>query len=119
MGAWGTAAWDNDGAADWFGELFDKTKLAARVEKTLKKKDVEEWHEEIRAAAHVLVALGRNYIWPVDVLDDHLKLAIEKLEAIKHLEELEGGEFEATIDEEIAILRSRLTGAVEETAEEQ
>ena len=22
MGAWAMAAWDNDGAADWFGEMF-------------------------------------------------------------------------------------------------
>jgi hypothetical protein len=109
MGAWGAAAWDNDGAADWYGDLFQVTKLAAQVEKTLKQKDVEEWHEEIRAAAYVLVALGRNYIWPVDVLDQHLRLAIQRLEEIKALEEFAGeGDFTAAIDEEIAVLRSRL-----------
>jgi hypothetical protein len=37
MVAWGTAAWDNDGAADWFGDMFEKTKLAKYVEKTLKR----------------------------------------------------------------------------------
>jgi hypothetical protein len=62
MGAWGTAAWDNDGAADWFADLFESSKLATRVEKTLKKKDIEEYHEEIRAAAHIVVALGQNFI---------------------------------------------------------
>lgn len=108
MGAWGTAAWDNDGAADWYGNLFQVTKLAARVEKTLKKKDVEEYYEEIRAAAYVLVALGQVYIWPVDLLDQHLRLAIKRLEEIKMLEELEGGEFGKAIDQEIAILHSRL-----------
>lgn len=46
MGMWGKAAWQNDGAADWFGDLFQASKLATRVEKTLKKKDVEEWREE-------------------------------------------------------------------------
>ena len=35
MGAWGTAAWENDGAADWFGDTFDATGLARRVEETL------------------------------------------------------------------------------------
>jgi hypothetical protein len=110
MGTWGHQPWENDGAADWFGELFDKTKLAKQVERTLKQKDVEEWYEEIRAAAHVLVALGRNFVWPIDVLDDHLNLAIKKLEAIKQLEEFEGDdEFAAALDQEIAVLRSRLT----------
>lgn len=114
MGMWGFAAWQNDGAADWFGELFQASKLATRVEKTLKERDIEEWHEEIRAAAYVLVALGQNYIWPVDVLDQHLRLAIEKLEAIKQLEEFEGDEkFAAAIDGEIGILRSRLRPAAE------
>ena len=112
MGTWGVAAWDNDGAADWYGDLFQVTKLATRVEKVLKKKDVEEWHEEIRAAAYLLVALGRPFIWPVDVLDQHLQLAIDRLEEIKGLEEFEGGgDFGAAIDEEIAILRSRLQPA--------
>lgn len=109
MGAWGVAAWDNDGAADWFGELFGATKLAAKVEKTLKKKDIEEYHEEIRAAAHVVLALGRVYVWPIDDLERHLKLAIEKLEAIKELEEYqETPAFVEAIEAEVAELRSRL-----------
>jgi hypothetical protein len=109
MGAWGAAAWDNDGAADWFGDMFDATGLASYVEKTLKKKDVEEYFEEIRAAAYVLVTLGRVYIWPVDVLEKHLKLAIKRLEEIKELEVLqEATEFAEAIDEELAALRSRL-----------
>lgn len=29
MGAWGTAPWENDGAADWFDDLFAKTSLAS------------------------------------------------------------------------------------------
>ena len=105
MGAWGTAAWDNDDAADWFGDLFAATKLAARVEKTLKKKDIEEYAGQIRAAAYMLVALGRVYIWPVDDLDRHLKLAIEKLEAISELDDYQG---DPTIAAEIAELQSRL-----------
>jgi hypothetical protein len=35
MGAWGAAAWENDRAADWFGDTFDATGLAQRVEETL------------------------------------------------------------------------------------
>jgi hypothetical protein len=105
MGAWGTAAWDNDDAADWFGDLFATTKLAARVEKALQEEDVEEYAGKIRAAAFVLVALGRVYIWPIDDLHRHLRLAIEKLEAISKLEDYEG---DKSIAAEIAELQSRL-----------
>lgn len=105
MGAWGHEPWDNDEAADWFGDLFAATKLAQRVEKALKTKDVEEFADTIRAAAYVLIALGRNYIWPVEDLDRHLRLAVEKLEAIQQLEDYEG---DTRIASEIAELRSRL-----------
>ena len=53
MGAWGMAAWDNDGAADWFGDLFAKTKLAARVEKTLRITDVEDYADVFEACLAV------------------------------------------------------------------
>jgi len=69
-------------------------------------KRLEEHAPEIRAAAFVLVGLGRNYIWPVEDLDRHLALAIAKLEAIRKLPEYEGL---SEIDEEITELRSRLT----------
>ncbi len=105
MGAWGNAAWDNDDAADWFGDLFTATKLAARVEKALNTKDVEEYAGKIRAAAYMLVALGRVYIWPVEDLDRHLTLAIQKLEAISELDDYQG---DPLIAAEIAELRSRL-----------
>lgn len=108
MGAWAMAAWDNDGAADWFGEMFDTTGLAKYVEETLER-DAEEFHEEIRAAAFMLVALGRVYIWPIDDLDNHLALAISKLEEIKALEIYrEVPDFVKAMDEEIAVMRLRL-----------
>jgi hypothetical protein len=105
LGAWGTAAWDNDDAADWFANLFAATKLADRVEKTLKEQDVEEYAGRIRAAAYVLVVLGRVYIWPINDLYRRLRLAIEKLEAIRQLKDYED---DPTIAAEIAELRSRL-----------
>jgi HEAT repeat protein len=106
MGAWGSAPWDNDPAADWFAELFEATKLARRVEKTLnRQRDLEEYAPDMRAAAYVLVALGRNYIWPVEDLDRHLTLAIAKLEAIRELADYEGM---PEVDDEITLLRSRL-----------
>jgi Domain of unknown function (DUF4259) len=108
MGAWGTAAWDNDGGADWFGDLFDATGVAKYVEETLQR-DAEEYHEDIRAAAYLLVVLGRVYIWPIDDLDRHLALAVAKLEEIRALEIYqEVSDFVTAIDEEIAVLRSRM-----------
>jgi hypothetical protein len=108
MGAWGTTAWDNDGAADWFGDMFDTTGLAKYVRETLQR-DVEEYHEDVRAAAYLVISLGRVYIWPIDELDNDLALAIAKLEAIKALEIYqEVPEFVTAIDEEIALLKSRL-----------
>ena len=51
MGAWGSAPWDNDLAADWFAELVGDTGLAERVEQTLKHRDLEEYaHDGCRSA---------------------------------------------------------------------
>jgi len=108
MSAWGTAAWDSDGAADWFGDMFELTRLADYVEETLER-DPEDSHEEIRAAAYMLVALGRVYIWPVDDLENHLALAVSKLEQIKALQIYqEAPGFVEAINGEIGLLRSRL-----------
>lgn len=108
MGAWGKLPWENDGAADWFGELFDKTKLAQQVENTLKL-DVEESQEEIRAAASVLLFLGRDYVWPVDDIDRHLALAADQLQAMSGLPEIaESPEMLEEIRSEIGELRSRV-----------
>lgn len=108
MGAWGKLPWDNDGAADWFGVLFEKTKLAKQVEDTLRL-DVEDSHEEIRAAASVLLFLGRNYIWPVNDLDRHLTLAADRLEEVSRVAVIaESPEFVDEIRAEIQELRGRI-----------
>jgi len=108
MGAWDKLPWDNDGAADWFSELFQKTKLANHVEETLKR-DVSDSHEEIRAAASVLLFLGRNYIWPVQDLDRHLKLAADRLEEVSRVDVIaEEPEVVAEIRAEIQELRGRI-----------
>jgi len=108
MGAWDKFPWDNDAAADWFDKLFNQTKLAKHVEDTLNL-DVSNDHEEIRAAASVLLFLGRPYIWPVHDLDRHLTLAAGQLEKISVLEEItESPEFVDQIRAEIQELRSRI-----------
>lgn len=107
MGAWGIAPWDNDSAADWFGDLFDEIPLAAKVEETLNA-DPKEYAEEIRAAAALLIMLGRTYMWPVDDMDRHLELAIAQMEKVQATYEDEP-EFASAVAEEITVLKSRLT----------
>ena len=109
MGAWGVSPWDNDAAADWFGDLFDATKLADKVEEALQL-DAEDSHEEIRAAAAMVVMLGRVYIWPIEKYDQHLELAVSRLKELRELEIYqEAPEFLAAIDDEIALLQARLS----------
>lgn len=107
MGAWGFEPWENDLAADWFAELFQKGKIAERVEKALRKQDVEEYWPEIRAAAHVITALGD--VWPPDQLAAHHQLAMAQLEAVKHSPDFDGdAAMAAEIDAQIAVLRARV-----------
>lgn len=105
MGAWGYAPWDDDSAADWFGDTFDAVPLAAKVEETLSL-DPEEYAAEIRAAASVLIMLGRTYVWPIDDIDRHLDTAISKMEQVRAVYADEP-EFAAAVDDELAVLKSR------------
>ncbi len=109
MGAWGYAPWDSDSAADWYGDLFDEVPLAAKVEEALKA-DPEECAEEIRAASALLIMLGRTYMWPIDDIDRHLKLAIEQMEKVQAAYADEA-EFASAIADEIALLKSRQANA--------
>ena len=105
MGTWGFAPWDNDAAADWYGELFDEIPLAAKVEETLNG-DPEEYAAEIRAASALLILLGRTYIWPIDDINRHLKLAISQMERV-HATYQDEPEVAAAVADEIALLKSR------------
>jgi Domain of unknown function (DUF4259) len=108
MGTWDKLPWDNDAAADWFAELFEKTKLAKHVEDTLKL-EVDEAHDEIRAAASVVLFLGRNYVWPVHDLDRHLALAADRLEQVGRVAEIaESPELVEEIHAEVQELRGRI-----------
>jgi hypothetical protein len=108
MGCWGVKAYDNDSAADWFGDLWEDFPVPARIEGTLKL-DIEDSHEEIRAAAYVLVQLAEIYIWPIEDLDRHCELAAQRLEEIKKMEIYEGEDFQREIQTEIDELRSRIS----------
>jgi hypothetical protein len=108
MGTWDIQPWDNDKACEWFDDLFERTKLAKDVEDALHG-NVENSHEEIRAAAAVLLFLGRPYIWPAYDLDRHLALAADRLEEVARVEVIaEAPEYVEQIRAEIAELRSRI-----------
>lgn len=108
MGAWGSLPWDNDAAADWFGNVFDKTKLAKHVEEALKS-DADDGFEEIRAAATVVLLLCHNYVWPVKDIDRHLALAVSRLEEVSQLEEYqEDSDALEQIHAEIEALKARI-----------
>ena len=64
MGAWGIEPWQNDPAQEWFDEMFSLTGLAGHIEETLSRK-VDDFADEIRAAAFVVVALGKE-AWPAE-----------------------------------------------------
>ncbi len=108
MGCWGVKPYQNDSAADWFGDLWDALPVPSKVEETLKL-DLEDSHEEIRAAVHVLLQLGVTYIWPVDSIDRQCDLAARRLGEIKAMEIYSGGDFQTELQKEIEILRSRIS----------
>ena len=111
MSAWGNLPWENDSAADWFGDTFDATKLADHVEAALRL-DPDESHEEIRAAAAVLLFLGHTFVWPVNQLDAHLTLAADQLDEILRRNILEEyPDLTASIRAESQELRSRINKA--------
>lgn len=106
MGCWGVKPFENDGAADWFGDLWDEFPVPRKVEETLNF-EVEEYHEEIRASAHILLQLGDTYQWPVADVERHCDLAASKLEEILRLGIYDDPEFQSEIQREVEILRSR------------
>ncbi|MCA8989938.1 MAG: DUF4259 domain-containing protein [Planctomycetaceae bacterium] len=105
MGTWDFAPWENDTAADWFANIFNETSFANHIEEALKR-DIDEYPEVIRAATAVLIMLGRLYVWPIEILEDHLKLAIGKMELC-----VEAGVFAdetPLVEKEILTLKARL-----------
>lgn len=109
MGAWDIEPWDNDAAADWFMEMFDKTELADYVRSALTHLDVENEYDEVRAAASMVRLLGHNYVWPVETIDEDLELAASKLEKLLDVPEMQENEnILNAVKSEISELRSRI-----------
>jgi hypothetical protein len=107
MSTWGREPWESDAAADWFSHLMETTDLPLHIDAALNLAPLE-YPEEIRAAAFVLSVFGRNFVYPTDQLDGHLKLAIQKLREIKSLPQFASQpEILRTIDGEIAKLEAK------------
>ena len=109
MGVWAAKPWDNDDAADWNADLFEKTNLRAAI--------IEELNKEvpgqadlytIRAAAGMILYLGRVYIWPIEHYQDDLALAIRRLEEAAIQPEIaDYDEMKQLIAAEIDVLKGR------------
>jgi len=82
MGMWDFKLWDNDSAADWFGDLMDTCKVRDEWLKGINE-DIEDDPEVVRAAIALFIMLGRVYIWPIDNYDEDLELAILKAEELQ------------------------------------
>jgi hypothetical protein len=106
VSTWGSEPWESDAAADWFGHLMQQTDLPLHIDAALNL-EPSEYPEEIRAAAFVLGVFGRNFIYPLEQLDGHLKLAIQKLRVIKALPQfVDQPDLLRAIDGEIAKLEA-------------
>jgi hypothetical protein len=86
MGAWGMDPWDNDTAADWFGDLWDGTSMVDRVLAVLR----ADGDEATVAALWFCSELCRVYVWPIDRYDETLDAAIAAADRILAGEDEEG-----------------------------
>ena len=115
MGAWGSAPWDTDGAADWFAEFFEGIDADARISEAF---EADDDYDRIRAAGYLLAVLGRGYIWPGDLerldalLERGIELLSEMLEPDSEFRELweDDPEVLAAVRAELAVLEARLNG---------
>lgn len=81
MGMWAYAPWDNDEAADWFGDLMDQTKIREAWLEGIRQDPIDS-PGVVRAAGALFLMLGRVYIWPIQTFDEDLELAISSLSRV-------------------------------------
>lgn len=104
---WALAPWDNDEAADWYGDLMGETKLRQAWLKGISE-DPSGSPEVVRAAGVLFVMLGRVYVWPIDSFDQDLELAITAMSKVADCAEFqEAPELKSLITTEIEELKSR------------
>ena len=105
---WDFKPWDNDGAADWYGDLMDETNIRSAWLKGINEDPIES-PDVVRAAAGLFVMLGRVYIWPIDNYDKDLDVAIKQLKKVSENDEYkEIPELMDIIESEITELESRV-----------
>lgn len=114
MGYWGEAPWDNDQAADYFAEVFEKSKIHEVIAATLNEPVTYENCDQIRGAIMLFIQLGHNYIYDCDSYEDHLELCLKKNEELTIYWKDEGGwdgdpEFGNWLKKERSILERRLS----------
>lgn len=86
MGMWAYAPWDNDGAADWYGDLMERTQLREAWLEGIGQ-DPSESPDIVRAAVALFVMLGRVYMWPITTFDEDLERAITGLSRVAESDE--------------------------------
>ncbi len=107
MGMWAYEPWDNDEAADWYGDLMDQTKLREAWLEGINQDPVDS-PGVVRAAGALFVMLGRVYVWPITTFDEDLERAIAALSRVAECDEYrESPELIELVTKEIAELKSR------------
>ena len=90
MSAWGSGPWSNDAARDFVFDLKEATGLAEHLGKQLAVDVTDENFEKVRAAAALVVLLGKACLWEMTLTE----LATLKLRQIKEAGLVEDEEVE-------------------------
>jgi hypothetical protein len=101
----GYAPWADDIAADWLAELMEDTQLPQKVRRALEQPVNDVSSRVVRAAAGVLLAIGYNYVWPVEDIDSDFELAANQLEKCLTFETNE--HFRSLMEDEVRLLRAK------------
>jgi hypothetical protein len=108
MGAWGKEPYANDTACDWFIGAMQDGPLTERIEEALHSGN----EDEVRAAAFLLEKVAYGYVYPSAQRQQHIELAVSKLQRMLELEWIkiwdEPEEIRAELRRQIDALRVRL-----------
>lgn len=83
MGAWDIMPWQNDQAADWYGDVMDTCKIRNKWLEGINA-NLHHEYDTVRAAIWLFTCLGRIYVWSIEFYDEDLALAISKCESLQN-----------------------------------